>query len=151
MTDSKVVKHSLTFVLFILAFFAGGLISYGYLSYSPRGVSAKPEAPVRLLTNESWKNQTVKGVLFTLEGVLSNIDATERTVTVSKGSDLMTVRVDNSTQITRYTKPTGEASGSSVPGKEEIKPTDLKVGDRVGLNVQGQADGSLTTLDMVVF
>lgn len=151
MANNKALKHGLTFILFFLSFLAGGLLSYFYLSYSPPGMATKPEVQVKLLTSESWKNQTVKGILFTLEGTISNVDAATRSVTVSEGNDIMTVQVDNSTQITRYVKPVGESTGSAVPGKEEIKPTDLKVGELVDLNVQGRTDGSLVALDMVVF
>lgn len=141
-------NQSLTIVLVLLAFLAGGLM--GFLFPNLKSQSVKPETKVQMLTNESWKNQTVKGVLFTLEGEVA--DVVGNSLTVAKGEDKMTVQVGESTQIVRYAKASAEATQSGgTSNKEVIKVSELQKGDKVGLNVQGQSGGNLVALDVVVF
>lgn len=138
------------FTVFLI-FLAGGLTAALAIYY----VGGKFESPstktsVELLTDESLKNTVVKNILFTLEGEVR--DVTGNGLTVASNGSKLAVSVDSSTAIARYSKEVGEATASAGElVRKVIGIENIKVGDRVSLNVRGLPGANLVASDIAVF
>ncbi len=138
-------------LIVFLIFLAGGLTAALSIYYlGGRFGMPSPVTSVELLADESLKNTVVKSILFTLEGEVR--DVTGNGLTVASNGSKLAVSVDSSTAIARYSKEVDEATASAVElVRKTIGIEDIKVGDRVSLNVRGLPGANLVALDIAVF